>query len=117
MRRGDREIAYGGGQSGSISAVIRPNGVRMAPLYLSTNGKLYIQFGALVGKPVFGSVETRRKLLSLFASIAGVTLTDAQLEKYPGIPLSKIANDPDGVSKLDNALSWIDARVAEVSPP
>lgn len=117
MRHGGREIAYGSGRNGSISVVLRPHGVRIVPLYLSTNGKLYIQFGALVGKPVFGSVEARRELMHLFASIAGVVLTDAQLEKYPGILLNKIASDPQGLLKLDKALSWIDTKLVDAPSP
>ena len=112
MREGNRQLVYGTGQSGSVYPLLRPAGVRINPVYLTSNGKIYIQFGALQDKPVFGEIEARRALMERLNNIVGVNLTEADLAKYPAITLATIASDPEGLSKLLGVLRWMDSQMA-----
>jgi hypothetical protein len=113
MRKGgNRLIKFGTGQSdGSVYPIIEIGGARINPIYLSSNGKVYIQFGALINKPVFGPLEVRRDLMQRVNNISDVHLTDADLTKYPGIPLATIAADPNGVDKFMSVLRWVDNQI------
>jgi hypothetical protein len=111
-RGGTRLVKFGTGQGdGSVYPVFTPNGVRINPVYLSSNGKLYFQFGALENKPVFGAIESRRALMQRLNEIPNVGFTDADLTKYPGIPLATIASDPNGKAKIMSTLRWIDNQI------
>jgi TIR domain len=114
MRKGGkRRVKFGVGQEGSVYPILTPSGIRINPVYLSSNGKLYFQFGSLKDKPVFGTVESRRALMTRINEIPDVGLTDAELQKYPGIPLNLIAADPDGLTKIMSVLHWIDDQLEE----
>jgi hypothetical protein len=109
---GTRQLIFGTGkENGTVYPAFRPNGVSINPVYLSTDGKLWLQFGSLEGKPVFGSMESRRALMEHFNAIKNVNFTDADLKKYPGIRLSTIAADPDGGTKIVQALSWMEEQI------
>jgi hypothetical protein len=113
MRKGGaRELVFGTGrENGSVFPLLRPGSITINPVYLSTDGKLYIQFKALEGKPVFGSLESRRELMERFNAIQGVNFTEADLNKYKFISLKTIANDPNGVASLIAALTWMDKQI------
>lgn len=113
MRKdGTRELVFGTGkENGSVYPVLKADGVSLNPAYLSSDGKLWLQFGSLQDKPIFGSIEARRKLMEQFNSIVAVNFTDADLMKYPSIPLSTIAADPDGVTKVISALTWMEHQI------
>jgi hypothetical protein len=44
-------------------------------------------------------------------AIEGVNFTDADLKKYPTIPLSTIASDPAGPTKIVAALTWMEQQL------
>lgn len=116
MTRNGRSVRYGTGrENGSVYPLLQVDGVRINPVYLSSDGKLWLQFGSLEGKPLFGNLELRRSFMKMFNSIDGVSLTDADLTRYPAIPLAKIAADPNGLTKLISALEWLDAEIANHS--
>jgi hypothetical protein len=117
MRKGGmREVAFGvGRENGSAYPVFRPKGVRMNPVYLSSDGNLWFQFGSLDGKPVFGSIDSRRDLMQHFNSISGVNFTDIDLKRYPAVPLRTIAADPDGATKILEALSWMERQIDQAA--
>ena len=113
---GRRAIKFGSGQTdGSVYPVLNVGNTRINPVYLSSNGKLYLQFGSLENKPIFGPLETRRELLRRLNSISGVGLSESDLTKYPGIPLKTLASSADGPSKIASALDWIDKEVDKYS--
>jgi hypothetical protein len=113
MRKGERTLVYGTGREyGSVYPLLRPAGVYINPIYLSTDGKLWVQFGSLKGKPVFGDLNKRRELLIRLGSVQGVDFGDADLTRYRPIPLSRIAADPDGLSNILSTLNWIDEQLA-----
>jgi hypothetical protein len=113
MRKGGkRELIFGTGKAnGSVYPSFKPSGISINPVYLSSDGKLYLQFGALENKPVFGSLERRRELMQHFNAIKGVHFGEGDLTKYRNIPLSTIAADPEGPTKVIAALKWIEEQI------
>ena len=113
MRKGGRTLVFGTGrENGSVYPVLRPDGININPVYLSTDGKLWLQFGALQGKPVFGPLDKRRELMTRLGAVEGANLTESDLIKYRSLPLSKIVADKDGLSKILSALNWMDDQIA-----
>ncbi|QOZ42602.1 hypothetical protein XH89_03275 [Bradyrhizobium sp. CCBAU 53340] len=117
MRKGGtRNIIFGTGkENGSVYPSFKPGGVTINPVYLSSDGKVYIQFGSLENKPVFGPIEKRRELMRRLNEIENVRLTDADLTKYPNVPLSIIGDDPLGSTKIIAALTWMEEQVQQFS--
>ena len=81
------------------------------PVYLSSDGKLWLQFGSLENKPVFGPIDSRRALMQKFNAVSNVQFADADLAKYRSIPLSTITLDPHGVTKIMAALAWMEQQI------
>jgi hypothetical protein len=112
MQKGGRMLRFGTGrENGSVYPIFRPGGVNINPVYLSTDGKLWLQFAALDRKPVFGSLDKRRELMTQFGAIKDANLVEADLTRYRSIALSKVAADPDGLSKILSALEWMDEQI------
>jgi hypothetical protein len=109
---GKRDLIFGTGRAnGSVYPALRPSGVPINPVYLSSDGKLWFQFGSLDNKPVFGPIDARRALMQQFNSIKGIDFTDADLTRFRGIPLTTIASDPDGQVKIIVALTWMEQQI------
>lgn len=107
-----RPLVFGTGkENGSVYPAFKPNGIPINPAYLSSDGKLWLQFGALEGKPVFGLIEARRALMEHFNEVRGANLREADLTKYPSISLRTIATDPDGKAKVLDALAWMKEQI------
>jgi hypothetical protein len=117
MRKGGtRQLIFGTGkENGSLYPAFRVKGVNINPAYLSTDGKLWLQFGSLEGKPVFGTAEARHELMSRFNVVNGVNFTDADLKRFPGIALSTIAADPQGEEKILEALAWMGDQIEQAT--
>ena len=63
-KESDREVIFGTGkENGSVCPAFKGKGVNINPVYLTSEGNLWFQFGSLEGKPIFGSVEDRRELM------------------------------------------------------
>jgi hypothetical protein len=111
---GKRKVEFGTGQlDGSVYPVLTPSGEKINPVYLSSNGRIYVQFGALKNKPVFGPIEVRRALMQRMNEIAGVNFGEIDLDKYPAIALATIAKDPQGDARIMTALQWIDEQLSK----
>lgn len=109
---GSRSLAFGTGkENGSVYPVFKPSGIPINPAYLSSDGKLWLQFGALEGKPVFGPIEVRRALMEHFNLVRGANLKEADLTRYPSIALRTIAADPGGEEKIMSALKWMAEKI------
>jgi hypothetical protein len=109
---GSRPLTFGSGkENGSVYPVFKPNGIPINPAYLSSDGKLWLQFGALENKSVFGPIEARRSLMERFNAIKGANLREADLTKYPSISLRTIAADPEGEAKVMTALKWMEEQI------
>jgi hypothetical protein len=113
MRKKGRTLVFGTGQeNGSVYPTFRSEGVKINPAYLSTDGNLWLQFGSLQGKPIFGPLEKRRQLMHYFDAIEGAGLSESDLGRYPALPLAKIAADSVGLQKIISALEWMDDQIA-----
>jgi hypothetical protein len=78
---------------------------------LNTDGRLYFQFGAWEGRPVFGPLEIRSELVKHFGAIDNANFDDATIKKYPSLSLRRILSDSNGPSKLFAALNWMEERI------
>jgi hypothetical protein len=85
MRKdGTRAVIFGTGkENGSVYPDLKPNGVKINPVYLSSDGKLWLQFASLDNKPVFGPIESRRALMEQFNAISNINFSDADLAQLP----------------------------------
>lgn len=70
-----------------------------------------------MNKPVFGPIEQRRELLKRFGAVDGFDFTDADLTRYRSLPLSKIAADPNGATKILSALHWMEEQIESQTVP
>ncbi|TWB01911.1 hypothetical protein [Bradyrhizobium stylosanthis] len=112
QKGGARKVIFGTGKDyGSVYPLFRPNGISINPAYLSTDGSLWLQFGSLEKKPVFGPIPARQALMQQFNTIKGVDLKDSDLTRYPSITLRTIAEDPEGETKVLNALKWMEEQI------
>jgi hypothetical protein len=113
MRKGGkRELIFGTGkENGSVYPAFRPGGVPINPVYLSSDGKLWFQFGSLENKPVFGSIDARRSLMEQFNSIQGLNFREDDLTRYRSVRLTTIVSDPEGQSKIMGALMWMEQQI------
>lgn len=109
---GSRKLIFGTGKDyGSVYPAFKPNGISINPAYLSTDGKLWLQFAPLDNKPVFGPIAARQTLMQQFNTIKDANLKDSDLTKYPTISLRTIAADPEGQTKVLNALKWMEEQI------
>ena len=116
MKRTGLPLIFGTGRTnGSVYPLLKPKGVPINPAYLSTEGKVWLQFKSLDGKPVFGTPEQRRELLKRFAEIDGSGLTESAINGWAGVPLARIAADQRGTEKVAAALAWIVEQVEAVN--
>ncbi|GJE19553.1 hypothetical protein [Methylobacterium marchantiae] len=107
-------IVFGTGrENGSAYPLLKPQGVAINPAYLSTEGKIWLQFKSLEGKPVFGDMELRRELLRRFARVDGTDLKETSLTGWAAVPLARVAADLDGSAKLISALDWMVRQVKD----
>lgn len=90
MEKDGRNLLFGSGQGGSVAPNLRSQGIDFKPVYLDTGGRLYLQFGAWEGRPVFGSLERRSELVKRFGAIENANLDDTSLKRYPSLSLQRI---------------------------
>jgi hypothetical protein len=111
-KQGSRNVVFGAGkENGSVYPALKPNGVSINPIYLSSDGKLWMQFGSQANKPVFGPIESRRALMQRLNTIKNINFTDEDLTRYRSIPLNTIMLDPQGPAKILDALNWMDEQI------
>lgn len=105
-------LVFGTGrENGSVYPLLKPQGVAINPAYLSTEGKVWLQFKSLEGKPVFGDVDRRREMMLRFAKVDGVKLEESSLNRWASVSLADAAKDPAGAAKLISAFDWIVQQV------
>jgi hypothetical protein len=115
MERDGRHLLFGSGQGGSVAPDFRPQGIDFKPVYLKTDGRLYLQFGSWSGRPVFGSLESRRELVKRFGAVNNANFDETTFKRYPSLSLRRILRDPDGPSKILSALNWMEERITDVA--
>ena len=116
MERSGRRLLFGTGQGGSVAPDLRPQGIDFRPIYLKTDGRLYFQFGSWEGRPVFGPQEPRKELVKRFGAVNEANFDETTFKRYPSLSLRRILRDPDGPSKILNALNWMEQCIAARAP-
>lgn len=111
MEKGGRKLLFGTGQNGSVAPDFRSQGIDFKPIYLATDGRVYFQFGAWEGRPVFGPAEERAELVKRFGEINNANFDESTTKKYPSLSLRRILRDPNGPSKLFAALNWMEEQI------
>lgn len=111
----NRDVIFGHGNvNGSVCPAFTPKGVPIRPIYISSDGNIWFQFGSLVGKPVFDSAERRKQLMERFNSINGINFGDEDLTRSRAISLKAILSHPDGEARFFAALSWMETQIEQV---
>lgn len=101
-------LVYGVGREfGSVSPLIKVQGVTINPAYLSTDGKIWFQFKSLSGKPLFDDLQIRRELLEKFSCVINSGLNEKLLDGYGSMAYKTISMDPQGTDKIIAAYRWI----------
>lgn len=116
MEKNGRSLRFGSGQGGSVAPDLRPLGIDFRPIYLKTDGRLYFQFGSWEGRPIFGPVESRKELVRRFGAVNEAGFDEDTFNRYPSLSLRRILRDPDGTSKILDALNWMEQRVTNKLP-
>jgi hypothetical protein len=99
-------IWWGEGKTlGSFTAVVEHKGAAHYPIYVVTNGLVYINFYYLKMKPPFDNEDLRKELLRRINEIPGVNFPQQSIAKGPSISL-KILEDTDARNKFYSALEW-----------
>ena len=84
-----------------------PVGIRMG----FTNAYAEINFGLLQKTPAFVAESKRVELQRRLKEIPGVSIKDSQLNTYPGIPLTLLA-DENELHKLLEVIDWVFSELA-----
>lgn len=99
-------IWWGEGKKlGSYTAIVEHKEVSHYPIYVVTNGILYINFYYLKMKPPFDNEDLRRELLRRINEVPGVNISQELIVKGPSISL-KILGNRDALEKFLSALTW-----------
>lgn len=108
MEKNGRRLLFGSGQGGSVAPDLRHQGIDFRPIYLSTDGRLYFQFGSWEGRPVFGPLPARGELVRRFGAVNEANFDETTVKRFPSLSLRRILRDPNGPSKVFDALNWMD---------
>jgi hypothetical protein len=111
MERGGRAVRYGVGQKGSAAPDLRAMGVDARPIYLTTDGRLYLQFPVWQGRPVFDDLGQREELVRRFGTVIGSHFDKDTALKYASLWLKDIVADPEGRAKIFDALAWMEDQL------
>jgi len=104
---GDRIWFGKGQQTGSMGGVFEHrNGTSFYPILLWTYGSIEFQFQWMKGRPYFNDLNHRRDLMRRLNGISGISITEADLDKRPSVPLSVIAIDAS-MEQFVGILSWV----------
>jgi hypothetical protein len=99
-------IWWGEGKKlGSFTAVVEHKEAAHYPIYVVTNGLVYINFYYLKMKPPFDNEDLRRELLRRINEVPGVNISQEYIAKGPAIPL-KTFQKRDALEKFFSALAW-----------
>ncbi len=109
--RNSLQIEWGTGKiEGSLMPILDHAGTKYKLLYLTTPGRLYLNFAGLKAKPPFDNQEKLAQLLCQFNRASDVALADAALNKgWPSISLSSFTSDSG--HRLTGFLDWMLAEI------
>jgi hypothetical protein len=99
------QIMFGHGKvDGSITAMFRSDGEKLYPLVLSTQGKLYLNFG-YCKRAAFADPSKRQDWLNRLNQVPGIHLSSDSIDKFPGVPLADLSLG-DRVAQFFKVMDW-----------
>jgi len=116
MKAHTNQITFGHGNVvGSMSAMFSSGGEKLNPLTLSTQGKLYINFGNCK-RGSFLNPSKRQEWLDRLNQITGLQLPPDSIDKYPGVPLALLSSG-DRVAEFLKMMDWFVSELGPVQTP
>jgi hypothetical protein len=103
-----------GANTGSFIPVLDHAGRDYFPFVLWTNGRAEIQFERLSRRPPFDDVGLRREFLRRLNEIAGVSIPEDGVARFPSIRLDLLAASPEALDSFKGALDWFCETVRAV---
>jgi len=105
---------YGTGKmDGSITAFrYMKTGKKIYPLMLSTQNKVYVEFGYCLKHPPFEEQSKRHEWLEKFNRIPGVWIPEQAIDRFPWISLSDLV-DEEAMKMFIEAMDWF---ITELEP-
>lgn len=102
-------VRWSRGQNGAFYLVLNHSNRDYFPIAIRTgftNAYVEFQFGRLKDAPPFNNPAKRSELLRRLNDIPGVSISEEQSTKYPGVPLAVLSKD--GVlRKFIETLDWV----------
>jgi hypothetical protein len=99
------QIMFGHGKvDGSITAMFLSGGEKLYPVALSTQGKLYLNFG-YCKRAAFADPSKRQDWLSRLNQVPGIHLPSDSIDKFPGVHLADLSSG-DRVTKFLQVMDW-----------
>lgn len=95
-----------GMKTGSFIPVLDHGGWEYFPFALWTSGSAEIKFGYLITRPPFDDVELRREFLRRLNEIAGVSIPEDAITRFPSIRLDILAASTEALDSFKGALDW-----------
>ena len=103
----DLSIWWGTGRiTGSFYPMLDLSEESHNPLYVSTNGRVNINFGSLADSPPFDSESRRGELLHRLNALPGVSLPEDSISRYPGMDLSALQEDR-AIERFLETMDWV----------
>lgn len=106
---GDQQLRFwwgAGMKTGSFIPVLDHGGREYFPVALWTNGKAEMKFGYMAKSPPFDDVELRNEFLRRINEIAGVSLPEDAITRFPSIDLDLLAASPEALDSFKGTLQW-----------
>ena len=103
-----------GPTDGGFSPAFDHDGQSYWPFWISTNGRLRIQFYLMEGMPPFDQDSKKLELLQKLNEIPGVDLPDDAISKRPAILLTALKS-PGSLQTFFSAVEWFLAEAASTN--
>lgn len=111
----DLSIWWGTGRiTGSFYPMLDLSEESHNPLYVSTNGRVNINFGILSDSPPFDSESQRGELLHRLNALPGVSLPEDSISRYPGMDLSALQEDST-IERFLETFDWVIDQISATS--
>jgi hypothetical protein len=105
-----------GAQMGSFFVGIQTQSDRCYPFAVWTNGRVEMQFQALMRRPEFAEEEMRRELARRLNEIPGIGIPRDGLKRRPAFDLA-VLSDPEQLEKFFAAMRWFISQLQPAAIP
>jgi hypothetical protein len=106
MDRVTARVDWGkGAVIGSFAAVVDANGAFNILFSVSTQGKVWLQFGHLKSRPPFEDWTLRGEFAGRLSQIDGLDIGDDKIDRWPTFSLARLSR-AEAREKFENAMDW-----------